>query len=164
MADKDLEMDVAPEPKKSSKMMFIVIALVVVLLGAGAAFFLLGGEDEPVAEEAVEDVQAAAVYMPMRPSFVVNFANAGGKTHFLQVEVTLMGRDPVFMAALEEHTPLIKSRLVDVFQTQDFEELKSPEGKEAMRLMALEELQSLFSEELGDPGIEKVYFTVFVLQ
>ena len=168
MADKDLQMDVAPEEEKSSKGMLVVIIIVVVvlLIGAGvAAFFLLGGEkDNSASAEPGEERQAVAVYKPMRPSFVVNFANAAGKTRFLQLEVTLMGRDADFMEGLDDHLPLIKSRLVDVFQTQEFEELRTQEGKEAMRDMALEELQTLFTEELGDPGIEKVYFTVFVLQ
>lgn len=167
MADKDLEMDVAPEEeKKSSKMMLIIIILVVVLLGGGAAaFFLLGGESEESPEsESTEETQRAAVYLPLRPSFVVNFMNTGGKTRFLQLEVTLMGRDEAFMASLEDHMPLIKSKLVEVFGTQEFEELRTPEGKASMREIALVELQTLFTEELGDPGIEKIYFTIFVLQ
>jgi flagellar FliL protein len=165
MADKDLETDDGPEEKKSSKLMLIIIILLVVVCAAGAAaFFLLGGDSDSASEEPAEPVQLAAMYIPIRPSFVVNFANTDGKNHFLQVQVTLMGRDPAIMSGLESHMPLVKSRLVDVFQSQDFEELKTPEGKEAMRSVALEEMQALFTEELGDPGIEKVLFTVFILQ
>lgn len=166
MADQDLELDVAPdEEKKSSKMLLIIIVLVVLLgVGGGAAFFLLGGDDEATEAEPAAEVMKPAIYLPLRPSFVVNFMNAGGKTRFLQAEVTLMGRDPAIMASLENHMPLIKSKLVEVFGTQDFEELRTPDGKESLRQIALEELQAMFTEELGDPAIEKIYFTIFVLQ
>ena len=166
MADQDLPMDVEPDEKKgSSKMMLIIIIVVVlVLVGAGAAFFLMGGDDEPVTTEEVEEAQQPAIYMPLRPSFVVNFSSGGGKTRFLQVEVTLMGRDESTMASLEDHMPLVKSRLVNVFSTQDFDELRTPEGKESMREMALEDLQATLFEELGDPTLEKILFTSFVLQ
>lgn len=167
MADKDLEMDVAPEEQKSSsKMMLIIIVLVVLLtVGGVAAFFLLGTDSEAPEQEApAQESIKPAIYLPLRPSFVVNFMNVGGKTHFLQAEVTLMGRDQAFMDSLGDHMPLIKSKLVEVFGIQDFEELRTPEGKDTLRTVALEELQTLFEEELGDPGIEKLYFTIFILQ
>jgi len=165
MADKDLQMDVEPEQKKSSKtMLMVIIAVVVLLAGGGAAFFLLGGDDSAEQELVVETKQQAAIYLPLRPSFVVNFPTSAGKPKFLQTEITLMGRDPALMSSIEAHMPLIKSRLVDVLQSQDFEELRTPDGKEALRLVALEELQALFTEELGEPSVEKVYFTIFLLQ
>lgn len=166
MADKDLQMDVAPEEKKSSKgMLIIIVVLLLVIIGGGAFFFLSGGDDAPTPTAPVEEQFKDAIYAPIRPAFVVNFANATpGKTRFLQLEVTLMGRNPELMAKLEDNMPLIKSKLVDVFQSQDFEDLRSAEGKDALRAMALEELQLMFQEELGDETIEKIYFTVFVLQ
>ncbi|HBF07472.1 MAG TPA: flagellar protein [Gammaproteobacteria bacterium] len=163
MADKDLQMDVEQEAPKS-KMMLIVIVLLLVIIAGGAAFFFMSGDDAPAPAAPVEDSFKPAIYMPIRPSFVVNFANTAGKTHFLQLEVTLMGRDAGLMAKLEENMPLIKSKLVEVFQSQEFEELRSPEGKQAMRDIALEELQTMLSDELGDPTVEKLYFTIFVLQ
>ena len=51
-----------------------------------------------------------------------------------------------------------------VFGSQDFEGLKTQEGKEVLRQKALEELQTIVSEETGDPGVEKVLFTNFVMQ
>lgn len=162
MAAEDLNLDVEPE-KKSSKLMLIIIGVVVlVLIGGGVAFFLMSGDDAD-APPPVEVVEPA-IYLPIRPAFVVNFANTSGQTNFLQLEITLMGRNPEHMKSLEDHMPLIKSRLINVFQTQEFEELRTPEGKEAMRRVALDELQNMALEELGDPIIEKLYFTIFVLQ
>ncbi|VAX05680.1 hypothetical protein MNBD_GAMMA19-792, partial [hydrothermal vent metagenome] len=38
------------------------------------------------------------------------------------------------------------------------------EGKETLREEALEVVQQILEEETGDPGIEAVYFTSFVMQ
>jgi len=173
MADQDLPLETdtdkdAAATKGSPKMMIIIIAVVVLLLiSVGAAYFLLRGSDDQAADDtpaAVEDVQKSAIYMPIRPSFVVNFANIKGTTRFLQVEISLMGRDPMLMAKLENHAPLIKSIISEVISQQDFDELKTPDGKENLKITVLDSLQSSLMEELGDPTLEKVYFTSFVLQ
>ena len=65
------------------KKLIIIIGIVVVVLLAGggaAAFFLLGGEDEEatdeeVVEEVVEEPEIPAVYVKLKPEFVISFQN-----------------------------------------------------------------------------------------
>ncbi|MBL4795767.1 MAG: hypothetical protein JKY24_09795 [Pseudomonadales bacterium] len=94
--DKDLDLDVTEEEKPKSKLVLIVIVLVVVLAGGGAAAFFLmsggGGDDEDFEEGEVAEVKKVAIYVPMKPAFVINFM-VGGRTRYAQIDVTLMTRD-----------------------------------------------------------------------
>ena len=163
--DKELDLDVGDEKPKSKLMLIIII--VVVLLGGivAAVFFLMGGEEEEeeVVEEVVEEVKMLAIYVPMKPVFVVNFATPGTK-RFLQVEVTLMTRDNAVVAIIEQHIPLLRNNLVALFSAQQLKDVATAEGKEALRQSALEVVQQVVEEEIGDPGVEQVLFTSFVIQ
>jgi len=176
---KDLEIDVeeteeAPKKKGGSKMTLIIIIVAVLLVvggSIGATLYFLSSSEDTIEseseseEEEVEEVelQKEAIYQKISPAFVVNFQGSG-KTRYLQVHVTVMGRDPDAMAALEVHMPLIKNNLTLMFSSQNFDELKTPEGKEKMRQQSTEAIQAIMQKELKRPGIETVLFTNFVMQ
>lgn len=163
--DKDLDLDTGEEPKSKSKLLIIIVALVVILGGAGAAaFFLLMGSDEPEqVEDVSEDVKAQAIYIPLKPPFVVTYS-VGGRQRFVQITVSLMTRSNDVVRAVQTHMPLVRNNLVTVFSSQEFDELQTYEGKEALRQIALEEIQAIVEEEIGIPGVEQVLFTNFVMQ
>jgi flagellar FliL protein len=94
---------------------------------------------------------------------VVNFKQ-GTRTRYLQVGVNLMSKDPDGVKAATTHLPLIKNNLIMLFSGQEFEALQTPEGKEALRQSALQEVQKILQEKIGKPGIEQVLFTDFVMQ
>ncbi|EPN16293.1 flagellar basal body-associated protein FliL [Pseudomonas syringae pv. actinidiae ICMP 19070] len=52
-----------------------------------------------------------AVFEPMTPAFVVNF-NANGRQRYMQVSITMLGRNAADMEALKAHMPLIRNNLV----------------------------------------------------
>ncbi|MCG8670922.1 MAG: flagellar basal body-associated protein FliL [Pseudomonadales bacterium] len=164
MADEE-QQEGAEEKPKSKMMLIIIVVLVAVLAGGGvAAFFLMGsGDDGGDAEESEDMSTAAAVYFELKPPFVVNY-NWKGRQRYVQISIAIMTRDEAVIEALQKHMPLVRNNLVMVFGSQEFEGLKTQEGKEALRQKALEELQTIVSEELGDPGVEKILFTNFVMQ
>lgn len=173
---KEKEKDEAPEKaegaeKPKSKMLLIIIiaALVVLLVGGGvAAFFILSGGDEKgkaegEGEEEVEVQHTAAIYFDFKPPFIVNY-QWNGRQRYVQISLSVMTRSQAVVDAMQKHMPLIRNNLVMVFSSQDFEMLRTPEGKEAVRKAALEEMQKVLTEEMGEPGIEQVLFTNFVMQ
>lgn len=165
MADEE-QQEGAEEKPKSKMMLIIVVALVAVLAGGGgAAFFLMSGGDDGGAAEDSEEVaaNAVAVYFELKPPFVVNY-NWKGRQRYVQISVAIMTRNEAVIEALQKHMPLVRNNLVMVFGSQEFEGLKTQEGKEALRQKALEELQTIVSDELGEPGVEKILFTNFVMQ
>ena len=127
-----------------------------------------GGEssedgDEEGGEDGEDDETKAAVYLPIDPAFVVNFASQG-KARFLQITVEVMTRDETVPDKVKLHMPVIRNNLMLLFSTQTYDTASTLEGKESLREEALEVIQQILEEETGDPGIEAVYFTSFVMQ
>lgn len=167
MAKQSAKSDDAQEkPAKGRKKLFILIGiglLALLLSAGGVAFFLLKGDETPEEVEPAEPVKQVALYQPLEPAFVVNYA-AGGRQRYMQVSVVLLGRDAEGMAKLNQHLPLIRNQLVMLFGSEEFEALATPEGKEALREKASLAVKSLLEKEVGDPVIESVLFTNLVLQ
>ena len=172
--DLDLSGDenAADKPKKSKKM--LIISLVVLLLGVSAgttAYFtgMFGGEEVVAEEDAVdEDAEVAEVkqplnYVPLDPAFVVNFGEES-EVRFLQVTIELGTRDTAMVEHVKEHRPAIRNNLVMLFSSQDPMTLNTREGKEKLREETLEEVQKVLLEETGEPGVDNVFFTSFVMQ
>lgn len=191
--EEDLDLDVektAPAPKKSGKMKIILIAVAALVLAAGIAggawFFLhksadagdntasahegAAGEKGGKAKKAVQgkkggkDVQAApAVFLALDPAFVVNFEDQG-VVRFLQITVEVGARDPRVLDAVKQYMPIIRNNLVMLFSSQDLKSITSRPAKEQLRAEALTEIRKVLEEQTGDPGVENVYFTSFVMQ
>ena len=104
-----------------------------------------------------------AVYIPIDPAFVVNFASQG-RARFLQISVEVMTRDPAVPPLVEQHLPVIRNNLMLLFSSQTYDSVSTLEGKETLREEALAVIQEILEEETGDPGVEAVYFTSFVMQ
>ena len=186
----DLDLDVdggEPEPKSKSKLI-IIIAVVVVLLGISATATLmltgvLGGGDEAVAEATassgdkvakkdkkkakakgkVRKPKAPLNYVPLDPPFVVNFSG-DTDVRFLQVSVEVGTRNPDVVDRIKENRPAIRNNLVFLFKGQDPVVLNTREGMEQLRKETLAAVQEVLKAETGDPGVESVYFTSFVMQ
>lgn len=162
---------------KKKLLILIVVGIVLIGLSVGGTLMAIGmfSEEPPAAAEggeasgeaaaAEEVVETAmpAIYYPLKPTIIVNF-NARGRQRFLQADVSLMVREDDVVAAIEEHGTMLQHGLLMLFGGQDYGELQTPEGKELLRQMALEEVQRMLEQEIGKPGVEQVLFTNFVMQ
>lgn len=165
--EEDLDLDVE-EVEGSNKKLIIIFAAVIFIavVGGGVGTFLLLQNKE--VESAMEETLAApekkkARYYHMKPPFIVDF-KVDGKQHFLQLSMSIMARENDVIDAARKHNPLLRNNLVLLFSTQEFRNLQTPEGKDILRQLALEEVQAIMQEELGKPGAEQVLFTNFVMQ
>lgn len=164
MADDDNNTSEEQEKPKSKMLIIIIAVLVVLMIGGGVAAFLMmsGGEEAPV-DDVAEPTQMPAIYFDFKPPFVVNY-QWKGRQRYVQISMSVMTRNPAAIDTINTHMPLVRNNLVMVLGSQDFEMLRIPEGKEALRQSVLEELQKILTEEMGEPGIEQVLFTNFVMQ
>lgn len=155
------------QEKPKSKMMLIIIIAVlgVLLIGGGVAAFLMlsGGDDAAESTEEQTPQNAPAIYFDFKPPFIVNY-QWNGRQRFVQVSLSVMTRKGSVVDTLQQHMPLIRNNLLMVFSAQDFDMLRTPEGKETLRQLVLEDLQKVLNEEIGEPGVEQVLFTNFVMQ
>lgn len=165
----------AEEGKKGGKKkLIIIIALVVLLLGGGGAaayFFLFSGSDEsastegsaPSAEDAASLAGLPSIYLKLDEPFILDFL-VDGKQRYLQLNMTVTSKDQTQIDALKLNMPLIRNSLVLLFSSQSFDELKTMEGKLALKKAALDAINKLLEEQTGKGGIDAVLFTSFVMQ
>ncbi len=163
------EQETSTAPKRSGLKIALIIIIPLLLISSTVAGLYLGGvfgnggdsaEDHGEGEK---EVIAPAIYISLDPAFVVNFAE-GSRARFLQVTVDVMTRNNQVEQHIRTHMPVIRNNLVLLFSSQTYEAVSTLEGKEALREEALNVIQKILEEETGDPGIEAVYFTSFVMQ
>ena len=104
-----------------------------------------------------------AIFEPMAPAFVANY-NQNGRQRYMQVSITMQGRNQADLEALKVHMPVIRNNLVMLFSGQDFATLATPVGQEMLRQKATASVQEVAQKELGKVVIEQLLFTNFVLQ
>ncbi|WED21058.1 flagellar basal body-associated protein FliL [Vibrio sp. JC009] len=155
-------------PKGKSKLLIIIIAVVVLLAGGGGAAFFLMGSDEP---EVAEEAEAGPANALPEPASYVNIPqpflfNAPGKQRdrLVQIKVQLMVRGTDNEDLARHHSPLVESTLLNTFGTATVEQLRTPTGRTLLRDQATEDIRATLNEVVGQPVIEKVLFTDFVIQ
>lgn len=156
--------------KKSGKKTIIIIAIIaLVAIGAsvGVTLMLLGGDESAESEEGAEtaeqvEVKLPAIYMNLEPPFLITL-NVDGRQRYMQVHVAVSSREQGPLDAVDHHLPLIKSRINSLYSRQDFEEIQTEAGKQALREQTLNLINEVLEGE-GESPIENVFFTNFVLQ
>lgn len=158
------------DPASKGKLKLITVAVVALLLAVGLSvgatwFIMHKGESapDPAVAAAAANAKPVAVFEPLTPAFVVNF-NANGRQRYMQVSITMLGRNAADMEALKVHMPVIRNNLVMLFAAIPFESLASPIGQEMLRQKATASIQEVAQKELGKTVIEQLLFTNFVLQ
>ena len=151
-----------------TKLLILVIAGVLVLGGGGAgAVVFLGGdsaEGDPAAGESAESGEESGEGVPevaffsMEP-FVVNIGD-GDRDRFLKLKIDLEVSSADVSAELEQRLPQIKDIMIGLLSSQSFADIRSMEGKEALR----EELQTRLNAVVRKGTVQQVFFTEFVVQ
>lgn len=92
------------------------------------------------------DQPKAAIYLPIKPQFVVNYGG-GARLKYLKTMVTVRVASSEAASSVRHHMPYIRNNLVLLFASQTDETLSSQEGKEAMRQAALGVIRELLERE-----------------
>ncbi len=154
------------------KLMILISGLLVLGVIGGGGYFVLQkqnteeGKDAALAtdEEGAEAKQAEAERLEKRAnfpleSFIVNLADPGGK-RYLSTRIVLEFSDKKRVEALQNKLPQIRDRVLMILPTKTYKELKSVEGKDALKNTLIEDLNGLLQK--GE--ITNVYFQEFVIQ
>ncbi|MHA7853152.1 flagellar basal body-associated FliL family protein [Marinobacter shengliensis] len=160
----------APAPAKKGKLKLIIMLVVIIVLAValsvvGTLWFLgggLSGGGDGERASTSEPAFVASSYIDLeRP--LVTTVQAQGRQRYAQVHLSLEASDPVALAAAETHMPLIRSQLVMVLGSSEFNELQTPEGRSALAGQLLATVNQVLEEE-GEPSIKRVLFRNFVVQ
>ena len=175
--------------KKRSEFVRLVIpgaiAIFLAVLGAQVAAPVLtkmisGGpaasEEESADEEDLLDEEALAedelnvaaiepaLYVPLDPPLVVSFADEDSGTRFLQLTLQAMARNQHAIDAVKQHAPAIRNAFLFLVSARSIDDLMTLQGKETLRAEMTAKAQEILELNTGEPGIEELYFTSFVVQ
>jgi len=163
-----------PAAGGSRKLIIITAVLVLVLLGGGgaAALMLMQAPAPGDAEAGAGDTAAAGEqappaerhYFSLAPAFVVNFSDPSSRARFLKVELDAVAHEEEDLELVSKHMPAIRNAVVLLLSRQRYEGLLEHEGKEALRASVRETIRGVLEASAGEPIVEDVYFTSFVMQ
>jgi flagellar FliL protein len=120
-------------------------------------------------KEAAQQAQASAkpplpaIYLKMDPQMVVNF-DASSEVKFLAVDIEFMARDQAVLDDVQRNMPKIRNNLLMLISNRDYKTLMTREGKDKLRLEALDETKRVLKQETGSAKLEDLLFTSFVVQ
>ena len=154
--------------KKSKRLLLIIIVVLLLAAGGGGAFFFMSknSADETKTDtpkEAVTPEKLNIVYVNLVQPFVFNVSGKQG-ARMVQIKVQLMVRGDKNEQLARYHTPLIENSLLSTFASTTVEQLRTPTGRVELRDRAGDDLKTTLKSVVGQPVIEKVLFTDFVIQ
>ena len=155
-------------PKGKSKLLIIIIAVVVLLLGVGGALLFFLGSDDSASESQSQPATAVVVaepvmYVNIPQPFLFN-VTGDKKDRLVQIKAQLMVRGSKNEDLARYHSPLVESTLLATFASATVDQLRSPTGRIELRDKATEDIKASLAQAVGQPVIEKVLFTDFVIQ
>ena len=137
-----------------------LITLWLTLLVCSLLAVQASAEDEEGSEE---EGAPSAVYVPLKPSFVVNYGGAG-RMRYIKADITVRARDTTTANQIRYHMPYIRNNLVLLLSKQTDESIDTQAGKEILRQAALQEVHVVLEAEEGESGATDLYFDNFIVQ
>ncbi len=141
----------------AARFAMVLLAITAVLSPAVSA------QDEGEAEVSGETVGASAIYIPLKPAFVVNYGGVG-RLKYIKAEISIRVSDAQSANAIRHHMPYIRNNIVLLLSSQTEESIETMEGKELLRQAALEEVHKILAEEQAADGVVDLYFDNFIVQ
>jgi flagellar FliL protein len=68
------------------------------------------------------------------------------------------------MDAVRQHAPAIRNAYLFLMSNMRYADIATLAGKEQLRAEMREEAQAILIRNTGEPGVEEIYFTSFVVQ
>lgn len=141
----------------------LVLVLLLLAVGAGAYYLLRARGDSSVEGSAPPVAEASREPIYADVNKVLVSLQYGGRTRYVQADVQLMSYSPRVIDQVHRDMPAIRDRLLILISAQDFAALKTLEGKEALRVDALQAVNTILG--LTPPDVvEALYFEDFILQ
>lgn len=104
-----------------------------------------------------------ARYIHLEPAFVVNYGSSG-RMRYLRTNVVLRVSTVEEAARVSLHKPFIRNNLVMLFSAQESDVMNTPQGRESLRKVALDEVRAVMEMLEGTPDVADLYFSNFVVQ
>ena len=105
-------------------------------------------------------------YINLQPPFVANFDDGESRSRlsYVKADIALRVSTTTAKTAVEYHAPYLRHELVMLLSKQDMATMTTNEGKERLRAEALEKVKAVLQQEEGQPMVEDLLFSTFVIQ
>lgn len=110
-----------------------------------------------------EDAAPQPIYLPLKPSFVVNYGG-DGRLRYIKADITARLSASETATAVRHHLPYIRNNIVRLLGSQTDETIESQAGKDALRKDILKEIRWVVQEEEGLEGVDDVFFDSLIVQ
>jgi len=115
-------------------------------------------------DESEETAPEKSKYVDLVPSFVTNFGLSTKKMQYIKADITLRAPTQVAVDAIEANAPLIRHQIVMLLSRQTSDMMALPNSQETIRVEALRVSREVLEAETGEPQINDLLFTTFVIQ
>ena len=159
------------------KLILLVVGAVLLLgLGIGGGVFVgtMMAEDSNSAENVVADEEeqedSARKKKDDRHNIYITVGKLlaavehDGSTRYIQAEVDLVGYEKTVMDDAQNNIPALRNRLLLLFASQNFDEVRTIAGRERLRVESLKAVNDVLELDPKGDRVEDVYFTAFVIQ
>lgn len=152
------EKEKVEEKKGGRKILFLIpiLLLLLAVAGGGAYFFLLNKPKKEGEEKVAPSHVGVMVDLGV---FTVNLADKGTDA-YARVAITLELSNEKVKQEVDRRMPIIKDAIIDVISSKTSDFVRTPEGREALRLELIKRLNII----LVEGGVRNIYFTEFVVQ
>lgn len=159
------------------KLILLIVGAVLLLgLGIGGGVFVgtMMAEDSNSAENVVADEEeqedSARKKKDDRHNIYITVGKLlaavehDGSTRYIQAEVDLVGYEKTVMDDAQNNIPALRNRLLLLFASQNFDEVRTIAGRERLRAESLKAVNDVLELDPKGDRVEDVYFTAFVIQ
>ncbi len=113
----------------------------------------------------ISQAQSTIAYFGLEPDIITNYLSPSARNlGYVRLTIELMVEDVDQLEAIEHHSPLLRATIIEIFGRQPEDKVKSLTGREDIRRIILEELQSLMLKETGKETIKNVIYTKYLYQ
>ncbi|MFN3598437.1 MAG: flagellar basal body-associated protein FliL [Aquificaceae bacterium] len=156
MAEEEKEVVEGKKGSSKKKLLIILPFLLLIAAGGGGYFFVFSKKDKK--EESSPLPSQVGVMMDIG-TFTVNLADRDVDT-YARVSITMEISDQKVRQEVEKRLPIIKDVIIDVLSSKTSSYVKTPEGRENLRLELIKRINTILIEG----GVRNIYFTEFVVQ
>lgn len=148
------------------KILLMVLGLILVIgLSVGLTLFFTrgwGGNVDP-ADAPLEQQGGLAYYMALTPEFIVTYT-INSRQRFLRTDLSVRTRDTRVLDVLTQHMPVVRNAIIETLGEQEFDDLQSEVGREQLVAVITDSVNEVLVNITGEPGIDAVLFTNYVVQ
>lgn len=113
---------------------------------------------------AEEEAAPTLAYFTLEPDLTTNFHTKGKKLGYIQVRIDIMVANSADLATVELHQPLIRDAVIELLGQQSEDTVKSLSGREDLRKMLVDHLNTILLPETGKTLIADLLFTKYLYQ